>query len=112
MTNLPTYKALIEEGWEHIHNCDTNRADSFIVELSIGSTAQFCIGEPHDDMGDFTLILIGLGMVGIYRSGGRHSNLDRFDSLPSSPAHMPEPEYKQRYEHTRPFDSKPVEIVT
>lgn len=73
MLNLQVSALLISDGWEHISNMSSqSEAEEVLKQLELrGDAYEYTLGEPKGGVKYSSQLLKGMGMVGLYRRGGR-----------------------------------------
>jgi len=111
MDTLPTYDALVADGWEWITNSPADDVEFLLIQMRRYSDHGYRMGEPHDDTHKVSSIqLISEGLVGVYRNSGRRTKKvdmtpPSFPSFLSAPKPKPAPPMPR---HKGAFDKPPV----
>ena len=90
--NLKSFALLITEGWEHISNMSSyDEAMALKKQLELRADAySYCLGWPKGGAKYSSQVLTDMGMIGIYRRGGKTVTHDTLQT-PSLPIFSDEP---------------------
>lgn len=114
MLDLTSHLLLTSDGWEHVSNMSSySEADSVKRQLELHADAyEYQIGQPKGGAKYTSELLTSMGMVGLYRRGGRTvptigtqtPSLPIFSDEPKEPWRTPKPD--RGMPHDKPL--KPI----